>query len=60
MGLSRKKMARNRRRKRRKKRATDSTGKEILKSRGRPKPPMVMKDKTKYNRKKKHKLNDGE
>ena len=48
-------------RNRKKKEVLDSNGNTILKGRTeRTKPPMIMKDKTKYNRKKKHKQKDGE
>jgi hypothetical protein len=43
-------------RNRKKKEVLDSNGNIIIKCRTkRTKPPMIMKDKTKYNRKKKHK-----
>ena len=38
-----------------KRKSVDSSGKTLLKMRGVTKPPMVIADKTKYNRKKKHK-----
>ncbi len=41
--------------KKKKKKLTDSTGSDIIKLRGRTKPPMVEKDKTKYSRKRKFK-----
>jgi len=53
-------MSKKKRRKRRNKGklSVDSSGKTIIKLRGVTKPPMVIRDKTKYNRKKKHKNNE--